>query len=141
MISRGSSVPGKTGEGNERPAEHSAGRSRRKYEKERSTLDRAGGDALDDELAQSHIHDHDRQDGQKAMESTRKYLLGEYGVELLHPCYTEYHLELGEISSYPPGFKENGSVFCHNNPWIVCAEAELGRGNEAFDIYRLRCLL
>ena len=77
--------------------------------------------------------------GLKAMESTRKYLLGEYGVELLYPCYTEYHLELGEISSYPPGFKENGSVFCHNNPWIVCAEAELGRGNEAFDIYRRIC--
>ena len=60
-------------------------------------------------------------------------------MELLHPCYTEYHLELGEISSYPPGFKENGSVFCHNNPWIVCAEAALGRGNEAFDIYRRIC--
>ena len=77
--------------------------------------------------------------GLKAMESTRKRLLGEYGVELLDPCYTEYHLELGEISSYPPGFKENGAVFCHNNPWIVCAEATLGRGNEAFDIYRRIC--
>ena len=81
----------------------------------------------------------DTGEGLKAMESTRKYLLGEYGVELLAPCYTEYHLELGEISSYPPGFKENGSVFCHNNPWIVCAEATLGRGNEAFDIYRRIC--
>ena len=80
-----------------------------------------------------------REHGLKAMEAVRKYLLGEYGVELLHPCYTEYHLELGEISSYPPGFKENGAVFCHNNPWIVCAEAELGRGNEAFDIYRRIC--
>ena len=77
--------------------------------------------------------------GLKAMESTRNLLLGEYGVDLLYPCYTEYHVELGEISSYPPGFKENGSVFCHNNPWIVCAEAELGRGNEAFDIYRRIC--
>ena len=75
----------------------------------------------------------------KAMESVRNYLLGEYGVELLHPCYTEYHVELGEISSYPPGFKENGSVFCHNNPWIVFAEAALGRGNEAFDVYRRIC--
>lgn len=77
--------------------------------------------------------------GLKAMESTRKYLLGEYGVDLLYPCYSEYHVELGEISSYPPGFKENGAVFCHNNPWIVIAEAELGRGNEAFDIYRRIC--
>lgn len=43
------------------------------------------------------------------------------------PCYTEYHLKLGEISSYPPGYKENGSVFCRNNSWIVCGEAVLGR--------------
>ena len=75
----------------------------------------------------------------RALDSTRKHLLGRYGVELLWPCYTEYHLELGEISSYPPGFKENGSVFCHNNPWVVCGEAVLGRGNEAFDIYKRIC--
>ena len=30
-------------------------------------------------------------------------------------------------------------MFCHNNPWIICAEAQLGRGNEAFDIYRRIC--
>jgi len=76
---------------------------------------------------------------EKALNAARERLLGEYGVELLAPCYTEYHVELGEISSYPPGFKENGSVFCHNNPWIVCGEAALGRGNEAFDIYRRIC--
>ncbi len=76
---------------------------------------------------------------EKALDSVRKRLLGKYGVELLGPCYKEYHLELGEISSYPPGFKENGSVFCHNNPWIVCGEAVLGRGNEAFDVYRRIC--
>ena len=74
-----------------------------------------------------------------ALDSTRERLLGQYGIELLAPCYTEYHLELGEISSYPPGFKENGSVFCHNNPWVVCGEAVLGRGNEAFDVYRRIC--
>ncbi len=76
---------------------------------------------------------------EKALNSTRERLLGKYGVELLTPCYTHYHLELGEISSYPPGFKENGSVFCHNNPWIVCGEAVLGRGEEAFDVYRRIC--
>ena len=38
-----------------------------------------------------------------------------------------------------PGYKENGAVFCHNNPWVVCGEAELGRGNEAFDVYRRIC--
>lgn len=30
-------------------------------------------------------------------------------------------------------------MFCHNNPWIVCGEAVLGRGNEAFDIYKRIC--
>ena len=72
----------------------------------------------------------------KALDSVRKHLLGKYGVELLAPCYTVYHKELGEISSYPPGYKENGSIFCHNNPWISIAETVVGRGDNAFDIYR-----
>ena len=57
-------------------------------------------------------------------------------MAILTPPYTRYHLELGEISSYPPGYKENAGIFCHNNPWIVCAEAELGHGNRAFEVYR-----
>ena len=73
---------------------------------------------------------------QKAMDSTQKYLEFEHGVVLVWPAYQRYHLELGEISSYPPGTKENGSVFCHNNPWIMIAETELGHGDRAFDLYR-----
>lgn len=75
----------------------------------------------------------------RALDSVRERLLGKYGVELLAPCYTVYHKELGEITSYPPGYKENGSVFCHNNPWISIAETVLGRGDNAFDIYRRTC--
>mgnify|MGYP004443934041 FL=1 len=75
----------------------------------------------------------------KALDSVQKRLTGKYGVELLSPCYTVYHPELGEITSYPPGYKENGSVFCHNNPWISIAEATLGNGNNAFDLYRRIC--
>ncbi|MBE5787074.1 MAG: glycosyl transferase [Clostridiales bacterium] len=80
-------------------------------------------------------------DGQarKALDSVRKHLLGQYGVELLTPCYTVYHEELGEITSYPPGYKENGSIFCHNNPWVSIAEAELGNGDNAFDLFRRIC--
>ena len=74
-----------------------------------------------------------------ALDSVRQWLLGKYGVELLAPCYTVYHKELGEITSYPPGYKENGSIFCHNNPWISIAETVLGRGDNAFDIYRRTC--
>ncbi len=76
---------------------------------------------------------------QKAMDSVEKHLLSEHGVAILTPPYTRYHVELGEISSYPPGYKENGGIFCHNNPWIALAQARLGHGGKAFDIYRRTC--
>ncbi len=75
----------------------------------------------------------------KALDSTQEHLTFQFGTELLWPCYTTYHRELGEITSYPPGYKENGAVFCHNNPWISIAEAIHGNGNRAFDIYRRIC--
>ncbi len=76
---------------------------------------------------------------QKALDSVRKHLLSEHGVAIHTPPYTRYHLELGEISSYPPGYKENGGIFCHNNPWIVMAETVLGHGGRAYDVYRRTC--
>ncbi len=76
---------------------------------------------------------------EKALSSVQAHLTGEYGIEMLSPCYTEYHKELGEISSYPPGYKENGAVFCQNNPWVSMAEARLGHAQQAFDIYRRIC--
>jgi cellobiose phosphorylase len=54
---------------------------------------------------------------------------------LLNPPYRTYHLELGEVSSYPPGYKENAGIFCHNNPWIIIAETMLGHGDAAFEHY------
>lgn len=74
-----------------------------------------------------------------AMESVHARLETKYGVKLNDPPFVRYHLELGEISSYPPGVKENAGIFCHNNPWITCAEAELGHGNEAWELYRKIC--
>ena len=76
---------------------------------------------------------------QKALDSVQKHLDTKYGVMLLQPAYTRYHLELGEVSSYPPGYKENARIFCHNNPWISIAETVIGRGNRAFEVYRKTC--
>ena len=78
----------------------------------------------------------DSGEAEKAMQSVKARLDTQYGIVLLQPAYTRYHLELGEISSYPPGYKENAGIFCHNNPWIVCAEALLGHGDRAFEVYR-----
>lgn len=75
----------------------------------------------------------------KAMESVEKLLDTKYGIVLLQPPYHKYHVELGEISSYPPGYKENAGIFCHNNPWISAAETIVGRGNRAWQVYTRTC--
>ncbi len=72
----------------------------------------------------------------KALDSVQKHLECKYGITLNQPPYSKYHLELGEISSYPPGYKENAGIFCHNNPWIMIAETVLGRGERAFEVYK-----
>jgi len=76
---------------------------------------------------------------QKALQAAKDRLTFEYGTCLVAPAYKEYHLNLGEITSYPPGYKENGSVFCHNNPWLSIAETVVGNADEAFEIYSRIC--
>ena len=76
---------------------------------------------------------------EKALDSVKERLDTKYGIVLLQPAYSKYYLNLGEISSYPPGYKENAGIFCHNNPWISIAETVIGRGNCAFEVYRKTC--
>lgn len=75
----------------------------------------------------------------KALQSVEKHLDTKYGIMLQQPAYSKYYLNLGEISSYPPGYKENAGIFCHNNPWISIAETVVGRGNRAFEVYKKTC--
>ncbi|MGP8201231.1 MAG: GH36-type glycosyl hydrolase domain-containing protein [Limisphaerales bacterium] len=70
-----------------------------------------------------------------ALESVKKHLATPHGIVLLNPAFTKYYIEMGEISSYPEGYKENAGIFCHNNPWIIIAETMIGNGNRAFDYY------
>jgi cellobiose phosphorylase len=72
---------------------------------------------------------------QKALDSVAKYLATTHGIVLQQPAFSRYYLHLGEISSYPPGYKENAGIFCHTNPWIMIAETKIGRGDQAFDYY------
>lgn len=72
---------------------------------------------------------------EKALDSVAEHLATKDGILLHQPAFSKYQLHLGEISSYPPGYKENASVFCHTNPWIMIAETMLGRGDKAFDYY------
>jgi cellobiose phosphorylase len=76
---------------------------------------------------------------EKALNSVRDRLDTKYGIVLQQPAYKKYHLELGEITSYPPGYKENAGIFCHNNPWVTIAETRLGRGTRAYETYAKIC--
>jgi cellobiose phosphorylase len=77
------------------------------------------------------------QDGlaRRALDSVNKQLATAHGIMLQQPAYSKYYLHLGEISSYPPGYKENAGIFCHNNPWVIIAETMAGNGDRAFDYY------
>ncbi|MDR1002022.1 MAG: glycosyl transferase [Oscillospiraceae bacterium] len=75
----------------------------------------------------------------KALDSVKQRLDTKYGIVLQQPPYQTYHVNLGEISSYPPGYKENAGIFCHNNPWVSIAETVVGRGDRAFEVYSKIC--
>lgn len=72
---------------------------------------------------------------EKALDSARKYLDTPHGLVLNNPAFTKYYINMGEISTYPAGYKENAGIFCHNNPWIIAGETLLGRGDRAFEYY------
>jgi cellobiose phosphorylase len=74
---------------------------------------------------------------EKALYSVKNKLATDNGIMLLQPPYSKYYLNLGEITSYPPGYKENGSIFCHTNPWIMIAETLVGNGDAAYEYYKL----
>ena len=78
------------------------------------------------------------QDGraQQALDAVAERLATPHGIMLQQPAFSQYYLKLGEISSYPPGYKENASVFCHTNPWVMIAESMIGRGDAAFSYYQ-----
>ncbi len=73
---------------------------------------------------------------QTALASVNERLATEHGIVLQQPAYSRYYPEYGEISSYPPGYKENAGIFCHTNPWIMISEAMCGNGERAFDYYK-----
>ena len=75
----------------------------------------------------------------QALDSVKERLDSKYGIVLNNPAFTKYYIEYGEISSYPPGYKENAGVFCHNNPWIMIGETVVGNGNRALEYYQKIC--
>ena len=72
---------------------------------------------------------------EQALAAVNDHLATPHGIVLQQPAYSRYYVHMGEISSYPPGYKENAGIFCHTNPWIMIAETLVGHADLAFDYY------
>ncbi len=70
-----------------------------------------------------------------AMEAVNKLLNTEHGIKLASKAYNGFIPEVGGITTYPPGTKENCGIFLHTNPWVVIAETIMGNGDRAFQYY------
>jgi cellobiose phosphorylase len=71
----------------------------------------------------------------KALESVYKHLNTSKGIKLSTPGYEKFDQEIGGVTTYRPGAKENGGIFLHSNPWVIIAETINGNGNRAFEYY------
>ena len=81
------------------------------------------------------MSDIDKDATEKTLKAIDENLNCEFGLVLNYPAFTKYHIQYGEISTYPQGYKENGGIFTHNNAWIICAAAYAGKGDQAFKYY------
>jgi cellobiose phosphorylase len=71
----------------------------------------------------------------KALKSAHDRLNSEYGLALIWPPYTEGNERVRGTTTFPPGAKENGGIFCHTNPWAVIAAVKLGQAERALQYY------
>ena len=71
----------------------------------------------------------------QAMESIHKHLNCKYGLALLWPAYQKGDERVRGTTTYPPGAKENGGIFCHANTWAIVAAAKLGMAERAMQYY------
>lgn len=75
----------------------------------------------------------------KAMQAVEKYLLKDFGSLLLSPEYCSPNSEVGYITRYAPGLRENGGVYTHAATWTVWAASLLGNSEVAYKAYRGIC--
>ncbi len=83
------------------------------------------------------ITDYERK--KKAMDAVEKYLLRDYGALLLYPEYASPNREIGYITRYAPGLRENGGVYTHAATWAVWAYSLMGDKKNAYKAYRGIC--
>jgi len=71
----------------------------------------------------------------QVMNVVEQFLEFKAGPVLLYPSYKTPDKDIGYLTRYGPGMRENGGVYTHAATWAVMAEALLGRGDSAFRIF------
>ena len=74
--------------------------------------------------------------GRIAVESAEKYLDREYGPLLFYPAYSTPDPEIGYLTRYAAGIRENGGVYSHAAAWAIMAECILKRNKVAYNMYK-----
>ncbi len=69
----------------------------------------------------------------KVLKSCDKYLDGRHGIAMFYPAFTKFRPELGRISMFSEGTKENAAVFCHAAHFLIVAYCMAGRGTKAYE--------
>lgn len=72
-----------------------------------------------------------------AIKSAEDYLIDSENnlIKLLTPALDK--LDLGYISSYAKGLRENGGQYTHAAIWLIIAETMLGKNNKAIEMYKM----
>ena len=73
--------------------------------------------------------------GARALDSVHKLLGSAYGLHLNWPAFRQVDDSVGFVTRVYPGVKENAAIFSHPNTWPIIAEAILGRGDRAVELY------
>lgn len=74
--------------------------------------------------------------GKIAIKSAEKYLDRKYGPLLFYPAYSVPDSEIGYLTRYASGIRENGGVYSHAATWAIMAECMLKRNGKAYNMYR-----
>ncbi|XMB72296.1 glycosyl transferase family 36 [Mycoplasmatota bacterium WC30] len=75
----------------------------------------------------------------KVIESINDYLLKEHGTLLNYPAFTKPRTDVGYVTRYAPGLRENGGVYTHAATWAVTAFAKAGYPDLAYKAYSGIC--
>lgn len=81
----------------------------------------------------------DPEKGRQAMDAVTKYLLKDYGTLLNYPAFTKPRPDVGYVTRYAPGLRENGGVYTHAATWSVWAFTLIGEAELAFEAYKRIC--